>query len=107
MTAHRDDHHRNHGFLRRAEGWRLAPAFDLNPTPQKPDHEVSLDGAARRGDLDVLRATASFYRLAESAAERIIEGVASTVAARREAARGAGLGSVELDVREEAIVARP
>ena len=107
VASHRDDHLRNHGFLRTAEGWRLAPAFDLNPTPQKPEHELSLDGAVRRGDLDVLRATASFYRLSESAAERIVDQVGAAVAAWREATRGAGLGSVELDVLEEAIGARP
>ncbi|MBQ9043079.1 MAG: type II toxin-antitoxin system HipA family toxin [Eggerthellaceae bacterium] len=28
-----DDHMRNHGFLREASGWRLSPAFDVNPTP--------------------------------------------------------------------------
>lgn len=27
-----DDHMRNHGFLREANGWRLSPAFDVNPT---------------------------------------------------------------------------
>ena len=28
-----DDHMRNHGFLREDNGWRLSPAFDINPTP--------------------------------------------------------------------------
>ncbi len=28
-----DDHMRNHAFLREAGGWRLSPAFDINPTP--------------------------------------------------------------------------
>lgn len=28
-----DDHMRNHAFLREAGGWRLSPAFDVNPTP--------------------------------------------------------------------------
>lgn len=28
-----DDHMRNHGFLRQGAGWRLSPAFDVNPTP--------------------------------------------------------------------------
>lgn len=27
-----DDHMRNHGFLREGAGWRLSPAFDVNPT---------------------------------------------------------------------------
>ncbi len=29
-----DDHMRNHGYLREANGWRLSPAFDINPWPQ-------------------------------------------------------------------------
>jgi hypothetical protein len=28
---HTDDHLRNHGFLRALGGWRLSPAFDINP----------------------------------------------------------------------------
>jgi len=103
LTSHRDDHLRNHGFLRTAEGWRLAPAFDLNPTPLKPEHELSLDGAVRRGDLDVLRETASFYRLSESEAEIIINQVRASLAAWRDAAHTVGLASVDLDVLEEAI----
>lgn len=27
-----DDHFRNHGFLLTSKGWKLSPAFDLNPT---------------------------------------------------------------------------
>ncbi len=27
-----DDHLRNHGFIRERDGWRLSPAFDINPT---------------------------------------------------------------------------
>lgn len=27
-----DDHMRNHGFLRERDGWRLSPAFDVNPS---------------------------------------------------------------------------
>lgn len=45
--SNQDDHLRNHGFLRKAEGWRLAPAFDLTPTPpryQKPRHALAIGG---------------------------------------------------------------
>ena len=62
LTSHSDDHLRNHGFLRTGEGWRLAPAFDLNPVPGKPEHELSLDGAIHRGDLEVLRVMAGVPR---------------------------------------------
>jgi serine/threonine-protein kinase HipA len=34
LVSNVDDHLRNHGFLWSGrEGWRLSPAFDLNPTP--------------------------------------------------------------------------
>ena len=31
MVRNTDDHLRNHGFLRSRNGWRLSPAFDINP----------------------------------------------------------------------------
>ena len=43
-----DDHLRNHGFLRVSTGWRLSPAFDLNPEPFDPQtedtHQLTLFG---------------------------------------------------------------
>jgi serine/threonine-protein kinase HipA len=67
-----------------AEGWRLAPAFDLNPVPGTPEHELSLDGAIHRGDLDVLRETAPFYRLSGPEAEVIIDEVRAALGAWRD-----------------------
>lgn len=32
-----DDHLRNHAFLRMAEGWRLSPAYDINPVPESDE----------------------------------------------------------------------
>ncbi|MBL0039510.1 MAG: type II toxin-antitoxin system HipA family toxin [Xanthomonadales bacterium] len=31
LIGNRDDHLRNHGFLRVGDGWQLSPAFDVNP----------------------------------------------------------------------------
>ena len=33
LVSNTDDHLRNHGFLREPGGWRLSPAYDLNPMP--------------------------------------------------------------------------
>lgn len=35
LISNTDDHLRNHGFLRGPAGWRLSPAFDINPNPQR------------------------------------------------------------------------
>lgn len=88
------------------EGWRLAPAFDLNPTPGKPEHELSLDGSIHRGDLAVLRETAPFYRVSGQEAAVIIGEVRAGLATWRDAVRGIDLGAAELDVLEDAIGAR-
>lgn len=45
-----DDHLRNHGLLRDRAGWRLAPAFDINPEPNiATRHATALAG---RDDAD-------------------------------------------------------
>jgi len=103
LASHRDDHLRNHGFLRTADGWRLAPAFDLNPVPGKPEHELSLEGAIHRGDLEVLRETAGFYRLSGLEAAVTIDEVRAALGAWRDVVRGMNLGAAELDVLEDAI----
>ena len=103
LASHRDDHLRNHAFLRTADGWRLAPAFDLNPVPGKPEHELSIDGAIHLGDLEVLRETAPFYRLARHEAAAILDEVRAALATWRAVVHGLDLGPAERDVLEDAI----
>jgi serine/threonine-protein kinase HipA len=96
LTANRDDHLRNHGFLRASGGWRLAPAFDVNPSPEKHEHTLALDDAIRVPDLEVVRETRSLYRLSTSQADGIIAAVGEAVARWRQIAQGAGLAGDEV-----------
>jgi serine/threonine-protein kinase HipA len=44
-----DDHLRNHGLLCNGSGWRLSPAFDVNPNPQSTSvRETGIFGETRR-----------------------------------------------------------
>lgn len=97
LTANRDDHLRNHGFLRSVGGWRLSPAFDVNPTPQKHEHALALDESLRTPDLQVLRETAPYYRLSAADAATIVDEVGAVVAGWREQARRIGLAGDELE----------
>lgn len=97
LTANRDDHLRNHGFLRTRTGWRLAPAFDVNPSPERHEHALALDDSVRVADLDLVRATAPLYRLSPEQAEGTIGEVSSAVARWHAAARDAGLPSEEIE----------
>jgi serine/threonine-protein kinase HipA len=103
LVAHRDDHLRNHGFVRSAAGWQLAPMFDLNPMPEKPEHELAIDDAIHAGDPDVLIETAAFYRLTTDAAARAIHEVSAALRHWRAVAASISLGPLEMATLEDAV----
>jgi serine/threonine-protein kinase HipA len=71
LIANRDDHLRNHGFLRTAGGWRLSPAFDINPNPDKHEHALAIDEFDPMPSIASLHATHRYYRLTAAAASSI------------------------------------
>ena len=94
-TANRDDHLRNHGFIRSPAGWRLAPAFDINPSFRKDEHVLALDLHDRRPDMEVVLSTAGFYRLERGHAKNIVVEVSNAVGEWRTRARKLGLSRQE------------
>ncbi len=98
LAANRDDHLRNHGFLRTRRGWRLAPAFDLNPASTNPEHTLALDESNRDPDLSVAIATAPLYRLSDSRAQGIVGEVRAGLATWRRVAREIKLPDEEVDI---------
>jgi serine/threonine-protein kinase HipA len=64
MVCNADDHLRNHGFiLDPGRGWRLSPAYDMNPAPDA--HELRLNVSERDNaiDLDLALSVAPYFRL--------------------------------------------
>lgn len=102
MSGHRDDHLRNHGFLLDRGGWRLAPAFDLNPIPQKDHHVLRLDDADSYPSIATALATHDFYRLSAARAAQIAEEVAGVIDGWREEAQRHDLSRLELTEMEPA-----
>ena len=94
-TANRDDHLRNHGFLRSPAGWRLAPAFDINPSFKKEEHVLSLDMYQRLPDMDVVLETAGYYRLDKKQATAIVQKVCEIIAEWKRRAQNYGLSRQE------------
>lgn len=79
LVSNRDDHLRNHGFILEADGWHLAPAFDLNPNIDKTHHQLAIDTNDPTPDLDLALATAEFYGLCPPEAQKILQGVKTAV----------------------------
>jgi serine/threonine-protein kinase HipA len=79
VIANRDDHLRNHGFIRVPDGWRLAPAFDMNPSVKRDTHVLALDDSDPSPDLGTVLETAEFYRLGQAEARDIMATVLAVV----------------------------
>jgi serine/threonine-protein kinase HipA len=71
LAGNRDDHLRNHGFLRLPEGCRLAPAFDLNPARELREHALAVDGATTAPNVPAAFATHRLYGLPEARGRKI------------------------------------
>ena len=73
MVSNTDDHLRNHGFiLVPGKGWRLSPAFDINPVPDSHGLKLNISQTDNAMDLDLARAVAPYFRVSAADADRTI-----------------------------------
>jgi len=78
-VANRDDHLRNHGFMRSPSGWRLSKAYDMNPSVKKPEHVPGMDEGLHEPSLANLLETALYYGLDTTDATAVINEVLTVV----------------------------
>jgi len=95
-----DDHLLNHGFVHVDRGqWRLAPAFDVNPIPDKARELktwVSED-TGPEASIDALTSLIPYFRINGSRAKKILNEVETVVARWRDHARVLGMSAAEVD----------
>lgn len=104
-VGNRDDHLRNHGFLLTQAGWRLAPAFDVNPNISKAEHVLCIDGSDNRPKLATVASTAEFYGLTMTQGRAIIDEVVGVVGSWKDAASKAGIAAADIVLFEPAFAA--
>lgn len=103
-VGNRDDHLRNHGFILTRAGWRLSPAFDINPNIDKADHVLNLDDVDNRPSIGTILETAEFYELDKLEAKQIAEEVISVIANWKEVAKKNGIANAEIELMEAAFM---
>jgi serine/threonine-protein kinase HipA len=93
-----DDHLRNHGFLRDRAGWRLAPAFDVNPNPELGARRVTSIGGAGNPteELHALLLYAHNFGLTNAQARGVIKEVAQAASGWESVARRNGITEAEI-----------
>ncbi len=104
-VGNRDDHLRNHGFVLGTTGWRLAPAFDVNPNIDKAEHVLNIDDTDNRPSLDTVLSTAEFYGLMPDRAKRVVNEIANIVGSWQDAARRAGIAAGDVEITATAFSA--
>lgn len=101
LVSNTDDHLRNHGFLYAGTGgWRLSPAYDLNPVPVDIKPRI-LSTAITEDDgtasLDLAYEVAGYFELKESEAQEVVHTVGSVVSTWRNEASRHGVPKPEID----------
>lgn len=101
LISNVDDHLRNHAFLyERQKGWRLSPAFDMNPVPTDIKPRVlstGIDPDDNSASLELAFGVAEYFGLKEGDAKAIAAEVATAVGRWRQEAQKVGIGKVEID----------
>ena len=93
-----DDHLRNHGFLLTEKGWRLSPAYDLNPSYYGGGLSLNITEADNALDMDLAREVAPFFGVSEKDAEAIIGEVRDAVSGWRRVASKLGISREEQEM---------
>lgn len=101
LVSNVDDHLRNHGFLYAdSTGWRLAPAYDLNPIPVDVKPRVlstAIDEEDASASLALALSVAEYFDLGPKEAKAIAGDVGQAVSGWRATAAGLGIGRAELE----------
>lgn len=95
-----DDHLHNHGFLHAARGqWRLAPAFDINPFPERARELKTWisEQSGPEASVESLMSIRAYCRIDLPKAKSILRFVNQAVGRWRERGREIGMTEFELD----------
>ena len=97
VVGNSDDHFRNHGFLLTRKGWKLSPAYDINPTLDL-HQSLLINRTSDESSLKLLQASSEEYMLSESKATSIIGEVVKAMCGWQNEARRLGLSQKEIDM---------
>ncbi len=102
LVSNTDDHLRNHGFILLENGWRLSPAYDMNPNEMGTG--LTLNISLNSNDLDISLAleTAHFYQLKNSVAENILFEMKREISKWRNVAKQFGISYGEMELTKRA-----
>jgi serine/threonine-protein kinase HipA len=102
LVSNVDDHLKNHGFLYAGDGrWRLSPAFDVNPAPErfKELKTAIADPAAPDASISMLMEYAFYFEIDSDEAAKLVGSMAHAIADNWQGlAREVGMSGPEIAI---------
>jgi transposase len=101
LISNTDDHLRNHGFVYEGtRGWRLSPAYDLNPVPVDIKPRVlttAINAEDSTASIDLAFEVAGYFELQDAETRTVAREVADSVSQWRQQAVRHGIERKEID----------
>ena len=102
MVSNTDDHLRNHGFILTNNGWRLSPAYDMNPNEMGHGLTLNISESSNDLDLSIALETAHWYQLKRDRAERILKEMQQEISLWRTVAKKHRISHSEIEQTKRA-----
>ena len=102
LVSNTDDHLRNHGFLLAPLGWRLSPAYDMNPNEMGTGLTLNISENSNEQDIALALETAHLYQLKSDRAESILMEMRREISNWRVLAKKFGIGNSEIEQTKRA-----
>jgi len=97
-----DDHLRNHGFLLTSNGWKLSPAYDINPIEKGIGLGLNISEDDNSLDFDLCISVADYFRWKKEDAVNYIIRTKKIVSQWKKRAKAMNIASVEQVMMESA-----
>jgi serine/threonine-protein kinase HipA len=109
LISNTDDHPRNHALIAPGRAWRLAPAYDLTPTPmhaiERRDLALTCGRFGRIARRDNMLSQAPRFGMSLEDANAVIDEIKQVVGAEwRQLVRAAGGSDADVEAVERAFI---
>jgi serine/threonine-protein kinase HipA len=102
LVSNTDDHLRNHGFILADKGWRLSPAYDMNPNEMGNGLTLNISENSNELDISLAIETAHFYQLKRDSAESVLKEMYQKISNWRAVAKKLGISNSEIEQTKRA-----
>ncbi|MFL9484329.1 type II toxin-antitoxin system HipA family toxin [Chitinophagaceae bacterium LWZ2-11] len=101
-VSNTDDHLRNHGFVLKENGWRLSPAYDINPSIDKDGLALNIDSSDNALSFDLAKSVGEFFQLNDLQMDKIISEVIAVTKNWKKIAAQIGISGAEQELMSKA-----